>query len=315
MRSRLPFPAPWTWRPLVERNVPALASLALSVQWADGGLPLSADSDLLKDRYLPEPPGKNVGCFSAEGVLVAAAAVQANPTAQEYRCQFIGLVHPDSRGQGLGRFLFEWGMEQGQEILDEFPADKPHSFIGLIEGVTTAADHLYSRYGFTQQFAEDVMRIDLKEAALTKVNIPVGIALKTWSSLTIPQFYQAYQEAFRDRPGFPRWSQAHWAEWTADDDDFLAKASLLALRGPAPVGFITCSKEWINQVGVVPAERGRGLGSALVLAALQQLRNAGNRQAWLDVNVNNPEAAHLYQKLGFQPAGRRARYHRQGSAK
>lgn len=308
MRSRLPFPAPWTWRPLVERNLPALTALASSVLWADGGLPLSATTDFIKDRYLPELPGKNLGCFTANGLLVAAAAAQPNPTAHEYRCQFTGLVHPDSRGQGLGRFLFDWGSEQGEEILDECATDRPHAFIGLIEGLTPAAEHLYARYGYEQQFVEEVLRRDLK-IPLPKANLPPGITLKSWNSETIPMFFQAYQDSFGERPGFPHWNEQQWVEWVADDE-FLSKASLLALRGSTPVGFITCSQDWINQVGIAPVERQHGLGAALVLKALQQLRVNGSRQVWLDVNVNNPEAARLYQHFGFTHAGRRARYHR-----
>lgn len=309
MRSRLAFPAPWTWRPLVERNLPALTALASTVLWEDGGLPLSATPDFLKGRYLPELPGKNLGCFTANGNLVAAAAVQANHASHEYRCQFTGLVHPDSRGQGLGRFLFDWGTEQGQEILDECPTDWPHAFIGLTESLNKAAEHLYARYGFSQQFAEDVLRRDLR-TPLPKLNLPAGITLKTWNPETIPLFFQAYEQSFGDRPGFPHWSQPQWVEWVADDDDFLSRASLLALRGSTPVGFITCSQDWINQVGVIPAERGHGLGAALMVKALQQLQSHGSRQVWLDVNINNPEAASLYKRFGFIHAGRRARYHR-----
>jgi ribosomal protein S18 acetylase RimI-like enzyme len=65
--------------------------------------------------------------------------------------------------------------------------------------------------------------------------------------------------------------------------------------------------DWIVQVGVVPAARGRGLGAALVGESLTRLRAAGCREAWLDVNVDNP-AKELYLRLGFVDAGRRARF-------
>jgi mycothiol synthase len=43
-------------------------------------------------------------------------------------------------------------------------------------------------------------------------------------------------------------------------------------------------------------------------SALDRMRTAGDTEALLDVNVNNPEAAALYRRLGFGVVGRRARY-------
>jgi mycothiol synthase len=70
---------------------------------------------------------------------------------------------------------------------------------------------------------------------------------------------------------------------------------------------VTAGLGWIDQVGVVPAARGRGLGAALVLAALSRMRAAGETEAWLNVNVDNP-ARRLYERLGFHRRGRRARF-------
>jgi mycothiol synthase len=71
---------------------------------------------------------------------------------------------------------------------------------------------------------------------------------------------------------------------------------------------VTAARDWIVQVGVVPAARRRGLAAALVSEALGRLRAEGSDQAWLTVNVNNPGAAAVYRRLGFEGRGRRARY-------
>jgi len=73
------------------------------------------------------------------------------------------------------------------------------------------------------------------------------------------------------------------------------------------VGFIVLTDEWVDQVGVVPAWRGRGLGAHLVARSLRALRKAGCEQVRLCVNVDNP-AHELYLRLGFEDAGMRARY-------
>ncbi|MEV7230547.1 GNAT family N-acetyltransferase, partial [Polymorphospora sp. NPDC051019] len=73
------------------------------------------------------------------------------------------------------------------------------------------------------------------------------------------------------------------------------------------VGFLNVIDNWIDQVGVVPAWRGRRVGAHLVAIALRSLAADGAREAWLCVNDDNPAAA-LYRRLGFHDAGRRARY-------
>jgi ribosomal protein S18 acetylase RimI-like enzyme len=48
-----------------------------------------------------------------------------------------------------------------------------------------------------------------------------------------------------------------------------------------------------------------------VSEVLKRFRAAGGDHVLLDVNVNNPGAARVYTQLGFERAGRRARYIRE----
>jgi len=133
--------------------------------------------------------------------------------------------------------------------------------------------------------------------------------LSQWGQAGPARFYAVYQAAFRDRPGFPGWTQARWAEWISDDEDFRAQWTLLATLGGADVAFIAgAAPGWIIQMGVMPSARGRGIGAHLIGEAVQRMRSAGEAAITLNVNINNPRAAALYRRLGFTPAGRRARY-------
>ena len=58
-----------------------------------------------------------------------------------------------------------------------------------------------------------------------------------------------------------------------------------------------------------PAYQKRGLGSALFLNLLQLARQRGLVRATLEVRASNQAALSLYQKFGFQEAGRRQRYY------
>ncbi len=56
-------------------------------------------------------------------------------------------------------------------------------------------------------------------------------------------------------------------------------------------------------IGVAPAHRGRGVGSALLAALVERARVQGHRAISLSVEDGN-RARHLYERAGFQVVGR-----------
>jgi GNAT superfamily N-acetyltransferase len=56
----------------------------------------------------------------------------------------------------------------------------------------------------------------------------------------------------------------------------------------------------IQNLGVAPSYRGRGLGSALLLKALEGFRRAGLGRVFLEVTAQNEGAIRLYRRLGFR---------------
>jgi ribosomal-protein-alanine N-acetyltransferase len=65
-------------------------------------------------------------------------------------------------------------------------------------------------------------------------------------------------------------------------------------------------------LAVVPSQRRRGLGRKLLDALLAALRADGAAQLYLEVRCSNQPALALYTSSGFEVAGRRARYYRDG---
>ena len=45
-----------------------------------------------------------------------------------------------------------------------------------------------------------------------------------------------------------------------------------------------------------------------MVEAMRRMREAGETETQLTVNINNPGAIKTYQQLGFETVGRRARY-------
>ncbi len=101
--------------------------------------------------------------------------------------------------------------------------------------------------------------------------------------------------------------------WTAYNAELTRpEAVMLVARRRAPdwqtgnslYGFIaarvTAGELHINNIGVHAAARGRGVGSALLRAAIATGRRLGAEQALLEVRAGNVPAQALYRRCGFE---------------
>lgn len=86
--------------------------------------------------------------------------------------------------------------------------------------------------------------------------------------------------------------------------EFIPEATWLIVGPDGPCATIQGLREErfgaIQNVGVAPDLRGRGLGSCLVLQALHGFRRCGLHWATLEVTAHNIPALRLYERLGFQ---------------
>jgi mycothiol synthase len=291
-----------SWRSLGEADLPALAGLARDCLLADGGQPFAADPGFLRGRYLDGAQARG-GWQGPQ--LVCATALRRPGDGPEATAVTTGLVHPQWRRRGLGGTAFDWAAGQARQPGEAGPA----ALTADTEALSDGAHALYLARGLSQVFAEDVMQLAATATPPPPANPPAGLRLSTWEQAGPARFFAVYEASFRDRPGYPGWSQGRWADWISADDDFRAAWALLATVDGTDAGFIVADAGgWIIQVGVVPAARGRGLGAALVAEAVRLMRAGSQTVITLNVNVNNPHAAALYRRLGFALAGRRARY-------
>jgi len=291
-----------TYPALAEGEFGELVALAARCLAADGGLPLADKPSFLRRRWAGDGV-VTAAVRGADGALIAAGAVRASPSGAGSIAT--GLVDPAARGRGIGSSLLDWALAvSGRPVTVE------------TESLTPATERLYTSRGLRQVFAENVMRIDLTTppAAAPPGPWPAGTVLADWSDATAERFFAVYEAAFRERPGFPGWTAPEWIDGVADDDEFRPAWSVLAeLPDLGDAGFVTATVGWIDQVGVAPAARGRGLGAALIGESLARMRADGATEAWLNVNVDN-RADRLYRRLGFADRGRRARFQSDAAA-
>ena len=85
--------------------------------------------------------------------------------------------------------------------------------------------------------------------------------------------------------------------------DIEPEASLVARVDGELVGLgnlgLRGADAWIGGVGVVPKQRGAGLGEALMRALIAEAGTRGVERLWLEVIVENTAAVRLYEKLEF----------------
>jgi mycothiol synthase len=303
------------WRPIGEDHLEAIVELSQRCYAVDGGIGFLFEPVVIKSRYLPYGPGSGIVGYTSDGRLAACASVSIHSDSGRRRARIVGQVRPEVRRQGIGSYLMHWSLEQARVLLAG-SAETQKVMEVASESLTEPAHRLYLTHSFTCVFDELVMERDLHQP-LPDHPLPQNVTLADWQPDLAAQFFRAYHASFRERPGFPGFSAAQWIELVTENDH-KPEWSLLAHLDGEPVGFlignIDLTKEppggHIWQIGVIPAQRRRGLASALLVETMRRMQEVGASSALLTVHLNNPGAIQAYAQLGFITVGRRARYER-----
>jgi len=238
--------------------------------------------------------GHSVGGFAGEQ-LVAAASVSTRrvPTVE-------GHVDPSHRGRGLGGAVLDWALARAPSNAvvraAALTADKQRLFESRGLHLTAVLDNLWRPLGEPVKIAPP----------------PPGISIAEWND---EGGFEVYRQAFAELPSSPfadaerpGRSFADWTYWM-DLSDLIDSVSLLAWdEEDALVGFVACWEGGPLQVGTVPAWRRRGLGRALLTAAMARVvaRPDYDEPAQIEVNADNAAAVRLFLGCGFQPDFREA---------
>jgi len=103
---------------------------------------------------------------------------------------------------------------------------------------------------------------------------------------------------------------ARAASWALD-------GGLVAVAGDETIGWLRVEQTpfGFGEIGMLVARdwRGRGVGSALVAAAIEWAREHGLHKLTLTVFVHNTAAIALYVKFGFIEEGRRVKHFRRAN--
>ena len=283
-------------------EVQQVKQLVEDVQAADGVPPLS-DHVML---HLPAGGDADVHHLlvrRGDGLL-AYAHVDATDGVQGASAEL--LVHPDHRGQGVGRQLVE-------ALLGLSPDGRLRLWA---HGDSAAAAALAASLGFARSRSLWQMRRPLDgslELPASSLEAPYGVSLRTF---VVGQDEQAWTDlnnkAFAGHPDQSNWGlrevQVREAEDWFDPEGFF-----LAERDGVLVGFhwtkvhggashddhVHEAVGEVYVVGVDPSEQGRGLGPWLTAVGLEHLQDKGLPEVLLYVDEENTNAIRVYERLGF----------------
>ena len=115
--------------------------------------------------------------------------------------------------------------------------------------------------------------------------------------------------------GLSRWGWDAYHKELANRDAIMLVARADSFGAGHLAGFVAArvvaDELRINNIAVRPALRRRGLGTALLDAAIAYGTQMGANTCWLEVRAGNLTAQALYERHGFAIVGRRKNYYRE----
>jgi ribosomal protein S18 acetylase RimI-like enzyme len=185
--------------------------------------------------------------------------------------------------------LVAWLEERGQHEVDTYAADARR--IAWLEG-----------HGFTHRrsFFDLQRGID---PPLAPAVWPSGVAIARYRRGEDDEAVHTLMyvdAAWGEVPGHAELSLEAWRSMLAPE-----YRGWVARRDGRPVGWVAGrvfrdGRGWIEQLAVARSARGQGLGRALLLHSLAELRSRGATSLALGVQGENENASRLYRDIGFE---------------
>ncbi|HEX6961085.1 MAG TPA: GNAT family N-acetyltransferase [Lacipirellula sp.] len=162
------------------------------------------------------------------------------------------------------------------------------------------------------------MELDLRRWRRQPVGLHPDYRLRSWSEDLIREHAEAKFHSFRhelDAQVFPCLGELESClrlmQEIRERDGFVPEATWLAQyvgAGPhrvEPCGTIQAirisrARANIQNIGVTPHHRGRGVAAALITTAISGLHHVGVTRVALEVTAVNDTAVRLYRRLGFR---------------
>lgn len=292
-------------RPAADHDIDQLSAFLNACTLAHQGIARSSPEDIrARIHRNGAEPGRDSFVVRVDERIVGFAHIWRDDPDE---IKFFARSHPDERGRGVGGLLVQLCEQRASQL----PATR-------LTTTTWAADasapSLLVTYGYRP--VRYFMKMEIGTADVpNEPSWPLQVDRSDLASYpdATTTLYRAWSEAFAGHWGQSDESEAEF--WNERRTSKIKAAFpfdptlwLVALRDGSVIGFCLCEMGTgesaligrISEVGVVPAHRGNGLGYALLVAGLNELRSRGARSMVLDVDAENETSAvRVYEKAGM----------------
>jgi mycothiol synthase len=273
----------------------AVAEVIQAADAADGSTAQTGIDDVL--GYWREfDPAESALVAEADGAVVGY--VDVLPSARDVHID--AYVHPGWRESGLPLELFRAAEALA---LERRTGDEP--LRATVGSGNPSAAAVLEREGYARVRAFFRMGVDLAEAPPAP-QWPAGVEPRPYRAGPDDAVMHAtIGEAFEDAWEPRRRSLEEFVRVHATGPDLATEASLIAHAGDDPAGAILSKRKhgggWIESIGVRRPWRRRGLGLALLRAALAAFYDGGERFVGLGVDAaSKTGATRLYERAGMR---------------
>ncbi|SDQ09666.1 mycothiol synthase [Curtobacterium sp. UNCCL20] len=305
-----------TFRAASRDDLDAVHGVAVASAAVDDphGRPSTADFERTLSTEGLDVARDTVVGLDAEGHVQAYGIVIDVPSrVTAARVVLDGAVHPDLRGQGIGRRIMAWQVGRARQRLATLDLDVPATIeVGAPEGSPTL--RLAAHFGMapTRNWIDMQVVFGDERGDPALPPLPDGFSVRPATSGDIEPLRTAKNDAFRDHWGSQPMVESDWRGFlTATKSRLDLSRVVLGPDGDIAAfaivevdtdGFAARGRSYayVHWVGVVRAARGLGLAPIVTDAALQAIRGEGLSAAVLHVDAENPSGAgRIYERLGF----------------
>lgn len=160
--------------------------------------------------------------------------------------------------------------------------------------------------GYSLRFARDMVRM---ECGLSSLPEGGGVRLEPLTGARQEEWLALHNESFFDMPNSATYGTEELEERQGPEH-----VTAFALANGEPVGVceldLSCRPPEIEGIGLLPRCRGKGLGRALLHAAMAELAARGYERCQMLVASDNRCARTLYERTGFRETGVQSRWFR-----
>ncbi len=296
-------------RPATMDDAAAVARIVAACEAAYDLGTHTSETDVRDDWQGIDLDDESLVVEDADGVIVASCDI----VNRHYSAvSAYGYVHPDSEGQGLGRYLVAWAEQWARDRMDRARADAQVVVRHYVNANNAGALELFANCGYAHVRNTFVMAIEL-DAAPPAPEWPDGITAGVYRpGVDERAIYEAVEDAFRDTWGRPPSTFERFMQF-AKGEGVQPELWALAWAGEEVAGVclgtVAGEHGWIPTVGVRRAWRRKGLGLALLRACFTAYYQRGVSDVRLSVDAQSlTGATRLYERAGMRVASNFALY-------